>query len=400
MNERELRAKLAGLKNEYQSLKEADDTDTAALSAKVDEMAEVRSLLDTVIVGDGIELPKQKERRDNPKENEVYEMDMKDVEKRYEHVFCELLRGKNLNNEDQEVYERVIEERGRFASAVPEDGGLIIPVDVQTKINEFRRAFEQLETLVTVERVGTKSGSRVLEKLADIVPWLDIEEWDEIGEVDSPQFTQMKYAIKDYAGILPIPNTLLQDNDANLLTYVYKWIAKKSVITRNAKILEKLKTLPRTKAIATVDDLKDVFNVELDPALLGTSAVVTNQEGFNFLDKLKDADNNYILQPDPNKATGKLLFGAYPVRVIAQKFLPTESGKAPIYLGDLKESVILFDRGVYEVKATDIGGKAFTRNTTDIRVIDRFDVQLWDDQASIVGAITVPATQTLSAKSK
>ena len=202
----------------------------------------------------------------------------------------------------------------------------------------------------------------------------------------------MTYTIKDYAGILPIPNTLLQDNDANLLTYIYKWIAKKSIITRNSVILALLKTLKNKAAVSGVDSLKDVFNVQLDPAIVTTSSVVTNQDGFNFLDKLKDEKGNYILQPDPTNATKRLLFGAYPVVTLGNKFLPTVTKKAPIFLGDLKEAVILFDRGVYEVTATNTGGKSFTRNTTDVRVIDRFDVQKWDEDAVVNGEIDLTTT--------
>ncbi|MFS7427042.1 phage major capsid protein [Carnobacterium maltaromaticum] len=120
--------------------------------------------------------------------------------------------------------------------------------------------------------------------------------------------------------------------------------------------------------------------------------VVTNQDGFNFLDKLKDEKGNYILQPDPTNATKKVLFGAYPVVTLGNKFLPTVTKKAPIFLGDLKEAVILFDRGVYEVTATNTGGKSFTRNTTDVRVIDRFDVQKWDEDAVVNGEIDLTTT--------
>ncbi|MBP1044851.1 phage major capsid protein [Enterococcus sp. BWM-S5] len=389
MNERELRQQVATKKKAFDEAVNAGSS-AEELRGLKDELKEAREKLDLTLEArelDNPEIDPVEQKTTLPDERSISELDNKEVEKRYNAVFLKAVRGKTITADDEQIFDRVKEIRS-FSSSTDEDGGLIIPIDVQTKINELRRTFVALENLVTTERVSTKSGSRVLEKLADITPFANIEEWDEIAEVENPKFANKKYSIKDYAGILPIPNTLLQDSDANLLTYIYKWIAKKSVITRNAVILTLLKTLPQTADISDVDSLKDVFNVTLDPALLITSGVVTNQDGFNYLDKLKDKDGKYILQPTPTDATKMQLFGKYPVTVLGNKFLPTESDKAPIFLGDLKEAVILFDRGVYEIKATDTGGKSFTRNTTDVRVIDRFDVQLWDDNAAVFGKIS------------
>lgn len=397
MNERELRQLVADKKKAFDK-GVTDGITSDELRALKDELKEAREKLDLVMEARGFDNPEivddEEIKPDKTKSDKrsVKELTDEEVEARYTKVFLKAIRGKKaINSNDEEIFDRVKSIR-KFQSAVDEDGGLIIPVDVQTKINEFRRQFLALENLITVESVSTKSGSRVLEKLADITPFANIEEWDEIEEVENPKFTNMTYTIKDYAGILPIPNTLLQDNDANLLTYIYKWIAKKSIITRNAVILALLKTLKNKAAVSGVDSLKDVFNVQLDPAIVTTSSVVTNQDGFNFLDKLKDEKGNYILQPDPTNATKRLLFGAYPVVTLGNKFLPTVTKKAPIFLGDLKEAVILFDRGVYEVTATNTGGKSFTRNTTDVRVIDRFDVQKWDEDAVVNGEIDLTTT--------
>ncbi len=52
-------------------------------------------------------------------------------------------------------------------------------------------------------------------------------------------------------------------------------------------------------AVDSLDDLKKkIFNILLDPAIALTAGVVTNQDGYNWLDSLKDKDGKYILQPD------------------------------------------------------------------------------------------------------
>ncbi|MEC1024384.1 phage major capsid protein, partial [Bacillus paralicheniformis] len=171
---------------------------------------------------------------------------------------------------------------------VDEDGGLIVPQDISTKINEKRRQFDTLANLVDVIPVSTNKGSRVLEKLSDITPLVNLEELADIEELENPKFENIKYSIKDYAGILVLSNDLLADTQEALLQYLSNWLAKKSAVTRNTLILNQLGTLAKT-TVSKQDDIKDILNVKLDPAINATTKVVTNQSGFNVLDKLKDA---------------------------------------------------------------------------------------------------------------
>lgn len=268
---------------------------------------------------------------------------------------------------------------------VDEDGGLIVPQDISTKINEKRRQFDTLANLVDVIPVSTNKGSRVLEKLADITPLINLEELADIEELENPKFENIKYSIKDYAGILVLSNDLLADTQEALLQYLSNWLAKKSAVTRNTLILNQLGTLAKT-TVSKQDDIKDILNVKLDPAINATTKVVTNQSGFNVLDKLKDAFGRYLLQPNPTDPTKKLLFGK-PVSVISDKYLPNGGTKTtpkyPLIIGDLKEAVKLFDRQQYSILTTNVGGKAFYRNSTDMRIIEREDVVLWDTDAVV-----------------
>ncbi|MGG3432408.1 phage major capsid protein, partial [Bacillus subtilis] len=175
------------------------------------------------------------------------------------------------------------------------------------------------------------------------------------------------------------------DTQEALLQYLSNWLAKKSAVTRNTLILEQLGSLAKT-TISKQDDIKDILNVKLDPAINATTKAVTNQSGFNVLDKLKDAFGRYLLQPNPTDPTKKLLFGK-PVSVISDKYLPNGGTKTnpkyPLIIGDLKEAVKLFDRQQYSILATSVGGKAFYRNSTDLRIIEREDVVLWDTDAVV-----------------
>lgn len=372
---RELLARLDAAKTEVRSLLGENRVDEAEK-----KMEEVRNLQKQIEIQRALEEQEKTETRQGTEVQTISTND--DVE--FRDVFFKALRNRPLTAEEMAA----VDEIRAMSGLTGEDGGLVIPQDIQTRINELARSFDALEQYVRVETVNTRSGSRVLEKNSDMVPFAEVDEMGEIPETDNPKFTKIDYNVKDRAGILPLSRTLLQDSDQNIQKYLENWLSKKSKVTRNVLILNVLKTLPK-KTIADIDDIKDVINVDLDPAISANAIVLTNQDGFNYLDKLKDQEGKYILQPDPTNATRKLLFGVHLVVKVSNRFLPTDkdTNKAPIIIGDLQEAVVLFKREEFELKATDVGGDAFKRNTLDLRVIQRDDVKVWDDEAAVFGEI-------------
>lgn len=314
------------------------------------------------------------------------------------------LRRKELPEEDQKILDMMTEadpdERGES------DGGFTVPQDINTDIQELRRTENDLELYVNREPVNTLSGSRVIEIDADSTPWEDVDEGEEFPEESTPKFKQIKYKVGKKGGILKTTRELLQDTAENILAYLNKWIAKKSRATRNAAILKKLNEITGGKeiAVASFDDFKDVFNVTLDASIAPTSIVLTNQDGFNYLDKLKDGDGNYIMQPDVTDKTKMLLFGRYPIHVVSNKTLKSENVlkggngadkdtvtgyKYPVFMGDLKEAITLFDREKITVELSTEAGDLWAKDLTGIKVRDRFDVQAVDEAAVVKGIITV-----------
>lgn len=311
------------------------------------------------------------------------------------HVFAQLLRNRHDSLSDTELSfakSMAVRNAANMNEGAGEAGGFIVPTDEQTKINELKRALNPLSALVRVENVNTMSGTRVLEKVSDMTPFASVAELAAIGEIDGPKFTQVKYTIKKFAGILPISEELLADSDQNLLAYVNGWLAKKSVATENAQILAVLKTL--TKApLTNLDGIKELLNVTLDPTISLMSSVLTNQDGFNFLDKQKDTDGRYLLQPNPLDSTQKLLFGK-PVTVVSNKVLPTDTSvastkKAPVIIGSFTDAVVLFDRQATTLTGTSVGGDAWKRDSYDVKAVTRIDVQKFDDKAVVFGELTI-----------
>lgn len=276
----------------------------------------------------------------------------------------------------------IVNAAGPLKESEGENGGYLVPEDVRTAINEYRRSFVSLKDHVDVRSVVVPSGSEVYEKTSQLTGLTNITELGEIQEMNAEVFERITYKVKDFGGILPVSRFLLQDSPENLLAYLGKWFMKKQVVTENKEIIAVLKALTK-KAITKVDEIKEAFNVTLDPIFLDNTKVLTNQSGFNILDSLKDKNGNYLLQPVVTDPTKRTLFGKE-VIVLPDTHLPNEAAnKFPLYLGDLKEAVRVYELNELEIKSTDVGGKSFTRNSYDTRLITRFDVKAVDKEAVV-----------------
>lgn len=298
------------------------------------------------------------------------------------------------------VAEKDLKILNAMKEGTDEDGGLTVPQDIQTSIKELRRSQDALENLVNVETVTTLSGTRVIEKAADQTPFDNVDEEAEFKEVSTPQFVKISYRIKKKGGILKVTRELLQDTAENIIRYLRNWIAKKSKATRNALIIAKIDEITNTKevAISSLDGLKDIFNVKLDPAIALTSGVLTNQSGFNWLDKLQYSDGTYVLQSNPVNSTQKLLFGVYPVTVVSDKVLKSKgvgtpgtetAWKHPLICGDLKEAITLFDRENMTIEMSTEAGDLWAKDQTGIKVRERLDIQTADEEAIIKAEVEI-----------
>lgn len=307
----------------------------------------------------------------------------KDITRAFVNAIRSAVGKGTLTDEDKEILNSMNEGKD-------EDGGLTVPKDIRTAVKELRRSEDALENLVNVERVTTLSGSRVVERLADQTPFDNIDEAAEFPEVSTPQFEKIDYKVKKKGGILKVTQELLSDTAENIIGYLKKWIAKKAKATRNFMIVAKIREITADAEVAVegLDDLKKIFNIMLDPAIALTASVVTNQDGYNWLDTLKDNDGKYILQPDPTKPMNTLLFGKYPVKKVSNKTMPSiavEGGyKVPIVCGDLKEAITIFDRETLTIDISSTAGELWKTDQTGIKVRERLDIQSVDEEAIIM----------------
>lgn len=278
------------------------------------------------------------------------------------------------------------------------DGGYTVPEDIETRINERRSAKASLIDLVDVEPVTTNKGSRTFKKRSQQTGFTKVGEGGKIGAKATPQFERLDYEIDKYAGYFPVTNELLEDSDANIANTLIAWIGDESRVTRNKLILDVVKTKTVT-ALTGLDDIKKALNVTLGQAFKPTSRIVTNDDGLQYLDTLKDVNGRDLIQPNPtDSAKLQLRAGTtiVPIEVLPNSDFPSDTAtkgkrKIPVIIGDMKEAVKFFDRKQLSIMTSNIAAigdlNAFEQDLTLFRAIEREDVQMKDEEAIVYGEI-------------
>lgn len=313
-------------------------------------------------------------------------------------------KGKKLNKTKDSVKEFADAARKGFRNSMNEgtvaDGGYTVPEDIQTKINERRTAKASLIDLVDVENVTTNKGSRTFKKRAQQTGFTKIGEGGKILTGSTPQFERMNYEIAKYAGYFPVTNELLEDSDANITDTLVTWIGDESRVTRNKIILGVIDQKTKT-TIKSLDDVKKTLNVTLGQAFKQTACIVTNDDGLQWLDTLKNDKGEYLLQPSPVDPMKMVLYAGattVPVKVIPNDDMPSDTTtkgttKIPMIIGDLKEGIKFFDRKQLTLITSNIAVagelNAFEEDLTLFRAIEREDCKTKDDAAFVNGVLTI-----------
>lgn len=367
--------------------------------AKGQEVSDLNAKLNAAVLDDNFSKDKfaeLKDQRDNLAAQRDAIKDQLDEARAMEVKNMKSEDKKPLNKKELDIKDQFVKDFKNMVTSGKTgagNGGLTIPDDIQYAIHKLVRQFATLQNLVNVESVTTMTGSRTYEKLSDITPMSDLDdEKAAIPDMDDPELTLIKYAIHRYAAIQTVTNSLLKDTVENILAWLSDWVAKKVTVTRNAKIIEAMGKPTKKPTIANFDDIKDLENNTLDPALMPSASFVTNQSGYNVLSKVKDAQGRYMLQRDVTQPDVYLLDGK-PITVIADKWLPDISGAHPLYYGDLKQGITLYDREHMSLLSTNIGAGAFEHDLYKVRVIDRFDVEVIDDGAWATASFKTVANQ-------
>lgn len=256
-------------------------------------------------------------------------------------------------NDKKETYTRSINQFIR-TKGEKRDGLTTVGAEAVIPIDRITKPEKQPETVVDLRQhvgrvpVTTGTGSYPILK-ANKNKMISVAELAKNPALANPEFTKVNYEIDTYRGYIPVSQESLDDSDIDLGGLVAENIQRQSLNTSNVEIAKKLQTAP-AKAVTTIDDLKDIVNVAIDPAY--NVKFIASQSFFNELDKMKDNDGRYLLQQDVTVASGYKLLGREVV-VMADDVIGTKAGDKVAFVGDPSLFVKYFDRQQASVRWVD-----------------------------------------------
>lgn len=310
------------------------------------------------------EEPKEEAKpKDEPqKENEKDSKDKKDEPKEERSAKIEgekaemkkvILDGKEVNQEKTEersfldyVRSRDVSTRAFDTTGVKSaDASAIIPEEIITKARKLPETVVDLRSKVTVQNVTHASGTYPILRPNKAI-LVSVEELKANPDLDKPQFDDVDYKVLTYRGQLAVAQEALDDSDDNLGGIIANHIQRQALNTANAKLGALLRTAEAVAA-TSLDDLKTQINTGFDPAY--ALELLVSQSFYNEVDKMKDGEGRYLLQPSVASSTGKSLFGLN-VTVLADDLIGTAKGDKVAFLGDPKAFAVYFNRLSYTAR--------------------------------------------------
>lgn len=197
-------------------------------------------------------------------------------------------------------------------------------------------------------------------------------------ELAKPNITDVTYSIKTYRGYIPVSQEMIDDADYDIMEIVEEEVFNQGENTELSLVAEVLKTATPSDATG-FDGIKDIYNKKLKP--IYKASIVVTQSMFAALDKVKDKNGNYMLQPDVTSPTG-YSFGGKTIYTVDDTVFGSERDMK-FFIGDIAEFVGLFDRSQVSVKwvNNDIYGQL-------LGLFIRLDVKKVDEAAGFFGTYT------------
>lgn len=226
------------------------------------------------------------------------------------------------------------------------DGGALIPTEVLAP-QKVPTTDDHLVNLVNVVKVNSGSGKYpVIGKSGKKMS--SVEELEKNPELAKPDINDVDYSIKTYRGYIPVSQELIDDADYDIMGLVGEEITDQDMNTKDVEIAKILKTAT-AKAAQGLDGLKDVINSI--KSVYNVHLVVTDSL-FAALDKVKDKNGRYMLQPDVTSPTGYKFAGRV-IHKFEDKVMGENEGDMKAFIGDVKAFATLFDRVQASIKWTD-----------------------------------------------
>jgi HK97 family phage major capsid protein len=302
--------------------------------------------------------------------------------------------------EQRQAFRDYLETREIDGDQLKTDSGfVVIPEEVINSIMKLKEKEYNLDRFVTVKSVSYGSGKYPVIRESEVAALPEVEELAENPALAVKPFYNLGYEIKTYRGYFLVSREAIEDAAVNILAELMTWLARTIAATRNKAIVDAIKNgtpgringnpttlqFEQVEAVG-IDGIKDVINLNLLPNYDHNVAIVS-KTAFATLDKLKDNQGNYLLQPDVKEPTTKRLLGAT-VEVLPDEMIG-DNNASTIIIGNLKDGIVLFDRSQYQAAWTN-----YMHFGEALMVAVRQDVRILDEKSVIVLNFETEAPET------
>lgn len=247
-------------------------------------------------------------------------------------------------NTETRSFENYIRTHGETRDGITTNGAsAVIPQEIITPVFQLNNSRYNLAQYATVKTVSNGSGHYPIATSAQTAVLSTKQELAEIANVGGNMFADVPFDVETRAGKIALSNEVVEDAEVDIVSEIKAQLQQLVDNTDNKHILDLLTGGTFTKVNAqSVDDLKKIYNVSLDPAL--NKMWLINQSAFNALDTMKDNEGRYLLQPDVTAPSGYTLLGS-PVVKVSNNLLPDNAdGTSPMIIGDLAQAIVVFRR--------------------------------------------------------
>lgn len=283
-------------------------------------------------------------------------------------------RGSETEDEEKRAFNAYLhrETRDVTAGITSPDVAPTIPESILYNPENEVKSVTDLAKLVTQFAATTASGKYPVLKRAT-ARMNTVEELAKNPDLAKPEFEEVDWKVSTYRGAIPLSQESIDDSAIDLTSLVANNAQEQKVNTTNYAIANVLKSFTaKTVAGGSVDDIKHILNVDLDPAY--NKVIIASQSFYQYLDTLKDKNGQYLLHEAITDGSPRMLLGV-PVTVVEDELFGA-AGEAHAFIGDLARGVLFANRKDIQVRWVDdnIYGQY-------LQAVVRFDVKAADKKA-------------------
>ena len=293
------------------------------------------------------------------------------------------LRRIPLTDEERAALQNVASTPGQQGET-PAKGGYLVPTEFVASVERLADGDTRLKNYVHVYPTTFRKGQYPIRDEAAT----GLTKRSELNTMTGKDinFDAVEFDIENWYDFIPVANELIEDANVDILELVKEAFAEDLVLTENKEILTAMDSAAGGSATEIDDyhDIVDTMNKDIKVVARKNAVIVTNQNGWAYLDGLEDDNGRPLLVVDIKEPGIKRFKGAEVVVLdngtLKNGTTTIHEGEAseatvatiPFYVGDLKKAVLFADRKGFVVDISKEAG--YLQEATYLKITPRFDV--------------------------